>query len=119
MKIITTISVFLFLIHNILAGTWYEKNSPYLPQPASSFPGSNDEMILFATPGKLYISDGFKSGTSDYYYFNTMNDVTQEAYDIINSRTGSIIGPSNAVPALAFSSTIAKPRPPCIFIVGH
>ena len=53
------------------------------------------------------------------YYFNTMSDVTQEAYDIINSRTGSIIGASNTVPTFAFSSSTVKPRPPCIFIVGH
>ena len=53
------------------------------------------------------------------YYFKTMNDVTPEADSIISSRQGSIIGPGNTIPALAFSSSQVKPRPPCIFIVGH
>lgn len=54
------------------------------------------------------------------YYFNTMTDVTPEADSIINSRQGSIIGPNNIVPAaFAFNSAQIKPRPPCIFIVGH
>ena len=83
-------------------------------------PSNNDRHEFDMT---YQISDKSNGATNKLrvklYYFNTMNDVTQEAYDIINSRTGSIIGPSNAVPALAFSNTIAKPRPPCIFIVGH
>jgi len=53
------------------------------------------------------------------YYFETMNDVTPEADSIISSRQGSIIGPGNTVPAFAFSNQTVKPRPPCIFIVGH
>ncbi len=53
------------------------------------------------------------------YYFKTMADVTQEAFDIINSRQGTIIPSSNAVPSSALTSTAAKPRPPCIFIVGR
>jgi len=54
------------------------------------------------------------------YYFETMNDVTPEADSIISSRQGSIIGPGNIVPAaLAFNNAQIKPRPPCIFIVGH
>ncbi|MBE7170760.1 MAG: hypothetical protein INR73_09220 [Williamsia sp.] len=52
------------------------------------------------------------------YYYDSMSDVTQEAFDIINSRTGAIIGPSNVTSA-PLSSAAAKPRPPCIFIVSH
>jgi hypothetical protein len=66
------------------------------------------------------------------YYFDTMNDVTQEVYDIISSREGTIIdanalltsnfpimavNSSNAVNGIATKS--AKPRPPCIFIVSR
>ena len=53
------------------------------------------------------------------YYFETMNDVTPEADSIISSRQGTIIGPDNIVPSFAFSNRPVKPRPPCIFIVGH
>ncbi len=53
------------------------------------------------------------------YYFKTMADVTQEAFDIIASRQGTIINAANP-PALslAVKRKAAKPRPPCIFIVG-
>ncbi len=69
------------------------------------------------------------------YYFSSMDQVTQEAYDIITSRVGTILnlppvaipGFHNATYSTAPSSTTAalqsskpaKPRPPCIFIVGH
>jgi hypothetical protein len=45
------------------------------------------------------------------YYFDTMNDVTQEVYDILNSRQGTIITGATA--------QSAKPRPPCIFIIAR
>ena len=67
---------------------------------------------------------GDKSGKADnklkvkLYYFNSMSEVTPEAFDIISSRQGAIIGPSNATSA-PLSAQAAKPRPPCIFIVGH
>ena len=51
------------------------------------------------------------------YYFDTMNDVTPEAYQIISERQGTILG---AVPTV--SATVvkpARPRPPCIFIVSR
>ncbi|GEO10240.1 hypothetical protein [Segetibacter aerophilus] len=52
------------------------------------------------------------------YFFNSMSEVTPEAFDIIASRQGTIIGPGNTTPApLALKA--AKPRPPCIFIVGR
>ncbi len=66
------------------------------------------------------------------YYFNSINDVTQEAYDIISSREGTIFGASPIkVPFAHYTSvngiaqvngrttTSAKPRPPCIFILGR
>ncbi|MBS1600725.1 MAG: hypothetical protein JST75_21055 [Bacteroidetes bacterium] len=66
------------------------------------------------------------------YYFDTMNDVTQECYDIISSREGTIIDATNQIIIAGFpiktnSTTVvngsgfkaAKPRPPCIFIVSH
>ncbi|MBS1564919.1 MAG: hypothetical protein JST39_11055, partial [Bacteroidetes bacterium] len=51
------------------------------------------------------------------YYFNTMSDVTQEAYDIIASRQGTVF--FSGVPMLTRAVKPARPRPPCIFIVGH
>jgi len=62
------------------------------------------------------------------YFFNSMADVTQEAYDIIASRDGTIFRSAGAgasttdvftgATARVFNaSRAAKPRPPCIFIV--
>ena len=67
------------------------------------------------------------------YYFETINDVTQEAYDIINSRLGAILGVdpkptpfqrmtsvnSTAIQTVLLGQQTAKPRPPCIFILGR
>jgi hypothetical protein len=67
------------------------------------------------------------------YYFDSINDVTQEAYDIINSRSGAILGVepkptpfqrmtsvnSVAKQTVQFGKQIPKPRPPCIFILGR
>jgi hypothetical protein len=67
------------------------------------------------------------------YYFDSINDVTQEAYDIINSRIGAILGvdpkPTPFQRMTSVNSTVnqtvllgqqvPKPRPPCIFILGR
>jgi hypothetical protein len=67
------------------------------------------------------------------YYFDSINDVTQEAYDIINSRVGAILGVepkptpfqrmtsvnSIAKQTVVLGLQIPKPRPPCIFILGR
>jgi hypothetical protein len=67
------------------------------------------------------------------YYFNSIADVTQEAYDIINARQGAVFGiqPKEILFA-GFTSTNSihgqtavlgkakpQPRPPCIFILGR
>lgn len=51
------------------------------------------------------------------YYFNTMSDVTQEVYDILSSRVGTVFlaGKIAQIPP----AKPARPRPPCIFIVSH
>jgi hypothetical protein len=66
------------------------------------------------------------------YYFETMNDVTQEVYDIITSREGTIIdsyfpmlasfsvtASNSRTSTLGVSTKSASPRPPCIFIVSR
>jgi hypothetical protein len=66
------------------------------------------------------------------YYFDTINDVTQECYDIISSREGALFGiQPRLVPFMGFttvngisqanssSKPVPKPRPPCIFILGR
>ena len=67
------------------------------------------------------------------YYFDSINDVTQEAYDIINSRQGAIFGMnpkptpfqrmtsvnSTAIQTVLLGQQLPKPRPPCIFILGR
>jgi hypothetical protein len=64
------------------------------------------------------------------YYFDSMSDVTQEVYDIISSREGTLLGfdilfPSSQLQVNSVSSNRpagatkpAKPRPPCIFILA-
>ena len=54
------------------------------------------------------------------YFFNSINDVTQEAYDIIASRAGTVLRSANTT-RIAGSNAVnkaAKPRPPCIFILA-
>ncbi len=53
------------------------------------------------------------------YYFDSINDVTQEAYDIISSRDGTVFRQtgSNTVNN-PLGNKPAKPRPPCIFILA-
>ncbi len=75
------------------------------------------------------------------YYFNSMREVSQEAFDIISSRQGSLLqshtaeiaGPISAINhdplgiltsingsnGVAGSNRPAKPRPPCVFIVAQ
>lgn len=58
------------------------------------------------------------------YYFDTMADVTNEAFDILTARQGTVIGvPPHNVPAVIpagnGSKQPSRPRPPCIFIVGR
>jgi hypothetical protein len=67
------------------------------------------------------------------YYFDSLADVTQEAYDIISSREGAVFGVEpRAVPSFEqrvsvngiaevndHSKNVPKPRPPCIFILGR
>ncbi len=58
--------------------------------------------------------------TIKLFYFTSMADITQEAKDIIASRQGTFLtASSNAVPSAAVRQKAAKPRPPCIFIVGR
>jgi hypothetical protein len=65
------------------------------------------------------------------YYFNSIGDVTQEAYDIISEREGALFGiQPKTVPYENLTSVFGitqttgkaappKPRPPCIFILGR
>ena len=66
------------------------------------------------------------------YYFDSINDVTPEVYDIISSREGSILGfKPKQVPFHELISvnsigetgllgkSLPQPRPPCIFILAR
>jgi hypothetical protein len=59
------------------------------------------------------------------YFFNSMADVTQEAYDIIASREGTVfrngigsLADINETSRIFNANKAAKPRPPCIFVVA-
>jgi hypothetical protein len=66
------------------------------------------------------------------YYFDSINDVTQEVYDIISSREGALLNfqppPTPLHKFISLNSIeevnnqqkpVPKPRPPCIFILGR
>ena len=81
------------------------------------------------------LNDGSKKASNTLkiklYYFDSMNDVTQEVLDIISSREGAIFrlyNPSSTGDLLSANIDLrissqpiknAKPRPPCIFIVKN
>lgn len=52
------------------------------------------------------------------YYYETVNDITPEAYAIIAERQGTIFLNGINTP-VATQAKLGKPRPPCIFIVGR
>jgi hypothetical protein len=104
---------------------------------------SNNDRHEFQLNYRINDKSGKSSNTIKVklYYFNSMSEVSQEAYDIINSRqgsllqshTGEIAGPISAINtnpvglltsingsnAVASSNRPAKPRPPCVFIVAQ
>lgn len=63
------------------------------------------------------------------YYFNTANDLTPDLIQLLQDRQGTILRAAIDIAAPAFDpqsnarldqvQRAAKPRPPCIFIVGH
>jgi len=61
------------------------------------------------------------------YFFKSMADVTQEAYDIIASRQGTVFrnasgdwsNTTTADARVTGANKAAKPRPPCIFIIAQ
>ena len=94
-----------------------------------STPSNNDRKVFLMN---YRIND--KSGKAlntlkvKLYYFNSINDVTQEVFDIIASRQGTLLrynslsyaALSNFRPAgTAGVSKPSKPRPPCIFILAR
>jgi len=52
------------------------------------------------------------------YYFDSMADVTQEVYDIINSRNGTVFRTADTGLRVTDANRAARPRPPCIFLVA-
>jgi hypothetical protein len=62
------------------------------------------------------------------YYFETMNDVTPDLLQLLQERQGTLLGINTAAfPGEILSGAagidgvakVAKPRPPCIFIIGR
>lgn len=82
---------------------------------------SNDERKEFELVYKL--NDGSGKATNKLkvklYYYDTEDDITPEAYDIIASRQGTFLDLNTPIPPLSVQLAAAKPRPPCIFIVGR
>ncbi|MEP7142689.1 MAG: hypothetical protein ABI707_07455 [Ferruginibacter sp.] len=55
------------------------------------------------------------------YYFNSISDVTQEVYDIMADRQGTLLRNSSLSSSGVLNKPIGvnrKPRPPCIFILA-
>ncbi len=62
------------------------------------------------------------------YYFETMNDVTPDLLQLLQDRQGTLLGPNSTsfpgeilstVTGMSGVQKVAKPRPPCIFIIGR
>jgi len=62
------------------------------------------------------------------YYFETMNDVTPDLIQLLQDRQGTVFGPNmnafagelmNSPAGIGGIAKAAKPRPPCIFIIGR
>lgn len=54
------------------------------------------------------------------YYYNTAADMDQSLVDLLNDRIGTVFGTIPAgTSAGSAAARIARPRPPCIIIVGH
>lgn len=76
---------------------------------------------------KYRINDG--SGKTEnklkvlLYWYNTINDVPQYVWDILNDRTTQGVflknSPSNTTTISGRTGQLAKPRPPCVIIVDH
>lgn len=89
------------------------------------FPPRNDAQETFEI--KYRINDA--SGKSEnklkvlLYWYNTINDVPQYVWDILNERTQQGVflrnGMVNTSPSMERLDKAAKPRPPCVVIVDH
>lgn len=53
------------------------------------------------------------------YWYNTMADVPQYVWDILNDRTSQGVFLRNSNPLTGRPGQVAKPRPPCVIIVDH
>lgn len=62
------------------------------------------------------------------YYFETMNDVTPDLIQLLHDREGTLLGMNTAsfpgeilsgAAGINGTQKVAKPRPPCIFIIGR
>ncbi|HSB92075.1 MAG TPA: hypothetical protein VLC28_03120 [Flavitalea sp.] len=69
------------------------------------------------------LNDGSEKATNKLkvklYYYATSEDISPEAYDIMASRQGTFLDLNTPIPPLSVQFARAKPRPPCIFIVGR
>jgi N-acetylneuraminic acid mutarotase len=65
----------------VSAQNWIEKNSFYLPQPASSFAFYRDEPVFFGVGGKLFTGNGHRESAFQYYYYNDLY-----AFDVSTQR---------------------------------
>jgi hypothetical protein len=80
------------------------------------FPPRNDAQETFEI--KYRINDA--SGKSQnklkvlLYWYNTINDVPQYVWDILNERTSQGVFLRGS-----FTEQVAKPRPPCVIIIDH
>lgn len=81
---------------------------------------ANDERKEFELVYSL--NDNSKKATVSLkvklYYYETVNDITPEAYAIIAERQGTLFLNGVNTP-VATQAKVGKPRPPCIFIVGR
>ncbi|MFZ1263262.1 MAG: hypothetical protein WAT34_07090 [Chitinophagaceae bacterium] len=89
------------------------------------FPPRNDAQETFEIKYRLNDASGKSLNKLKVllYWYNTMADVPQYLWDILNDRTSQGVflrnGTFNTAEFASRTEQVAKPRPPCVIIIAH
>ncbi|MBL7729593.1 MAG: hypothetical protein JNM88_00325 [Chitinophagaceae bacterium] len=85
------------------------------------FPPRNDAQETFEIKYRINDASGKSLNKLKVllYWYNTVADVPQYVWDILNDRTTQGVFLKGGDPATGRPGQVAKPRPPCVIIVDH